>query len=80
MLSGEKTAGVGMTTVEIDNILATPELQELVEAAEQTGSLRYADLAEEIEVLRLDALEVDAPDVGAPAIAAATPAATACPP
>src|SRR6266568_2941536 len=49
-----------MTTVEIDNILATPELQELVEAAEQTGSLRYADLAEAIEVLRLDALEVDA--------------------
>src|SRR5438105_6989050 len=49
-----------MTTVEIDNILATPELQELVEAAEQTGSLRYAELAEAIEVLRLDALEVDA--------------------
>jgi len=49
-----------MTTVEIDNILATPELQELVEAAEQTGSLRYADLAEAIEVLRLDVLEVDA--------------------
>src|SRR5438552_18575252 len=49
-----------MTTVEIDNVLATPELQELVEAAEQTGSLRYAELAEAIEVLRLDALEVDA--------------------
>src|SRR5438874_1555560 len=49
-----------MTTVEIDNVLATPELQELVEAAEQTGSLRYAELAEAMEVLRLDALEVDA--------------------
>src|ERR1043166_2799777 len=49
-----------MTTVEIDNVLATPELQELVEGAEQTGSLRYAELAEAIEVLRLDALEVDA--------------------
>ena len=60
MLSGEKTAAVGMTTVEIDNVLATPELQELVEGAEQTGSLRYAELAEAIEVLRLDALEVDA--------------------
>jgi len=60
MLSGEKTAAVGMTTVEIDNVLATPELQELVEAAEQTGSLRYSELAEAIEVLRLDALEVDA--------------------
>jgi RNA polymerase primary sigma factor len=57
---GEKTAEVGMTTVEIDNVLATPELQELVETAEQTGSLRYAELAETIEVLRLDALEVDA--------------------
>jgi RNA polymerase primary sigma factor len=60
MLSGEKTAAVGMTTVEIDNVLATPELQELVESAEQTGSLRYSELAEIIEVLRLDALEVDA--------------------
>jgi RNA polymerase primary sigma factor len=60
MLSGEKTAAVGMTTVEIDNVLATPELQELVEAAEERGSLRYADLSEVIEVLRLDALETDA--------------------
>jgi RNA polymerase primary sigma factor len=60
MLSGEKTAAVGMTTVEIDNVLATPELQELVETAEQTGSLRYAELAEAIETLHLDALEVDA--------------------
>src|ERR671937_843663 len=60
MLSGEKTASVGMTTVEIDNVLATPELQELVETAEQTGSLRYAELAEAIELLRLDALEIDA--------------------
>src|SRR5437867_7919927 len=49
-----------MTTVEIDNVLATPELQELVEASEQTGSLRYAELAELLELLRLDALEVDA--------------------
>jgi RNA polymerase primary sigma factor len=60
MLSGEKTASVGMTTVEIDNVLATPELQELVEGAEQTGSLRYAELAEAIELLRLDPLEIDA--------------------
>src|SRR5919201_987153 len=60
MLSGEKTAVVGMATVEIDNVLATPELLELVEAAEQTGSLRYAELAEAIELLRLDALEIDA--------------------
>ena len=60
MLAGEKTASVGMTAVEIDNILATPELHELVESAEQTGSLRYADLAEVLEVLRLDPLETDA--------------------
>ncbi|MGZ6729582.1 MAG: sigma-70 factor domain-containing protein, partial [Gaiellaceae bacterium] len=49
-----------MTTVEIDNVLATPELQELVESAEQTGSLRHADLVEVLEVLRLDPLETDA--------------------
>src|ERR1051325_3331357 len=60
MSSGEMTAEVGMTTVEIDNVRATPELQELVEASEQTGSLRYTELAEVIEVLRLDPLEVDA--------------------
>ena len=62
MLAGEKTGAVGMTTVEIDNdnILATPELQELVETAEQTGSLRYAELTEAIELLRLEPLEVDA--------------------
>jgi RNA polymerase primary sigma factor len=60
VLAGEKTPEVGMTAVEIDNILATPELHELVESAEQTGSLRYADLAEVLEVLRLDPLETDA--------------------
>src|SRR3954453_7148524 len=60
MLDGERTASVGMTAVEIDNVLATPELHELVEAAEQTGSLRYADLAEVLELLRLDPLETDA--------------------
>src|SRR5436190_15679713 len=49
-----------MATVEIDNVLATPELLELVEAAEQTGSLRYAEFAELVEVLRLEPLEVDA--------------------
>src|SRR3954453_15497253 len=60
MLDGERTASVGMTAVEIDNVLATPELHELVEAAEQTGSLRYADLVEVLELLRLDPLETDA--------------------
>jgi len=55
---GEKTVEVGMT-VQIDNVLAAPELQELVEAAEQTGSLRYAHLVEALEPLRLDPLETD---------------------
>jgi RNA polymerase primary sigma factor len=49
-----------MTTVEIENVLATPELHELFESAEQTGSLRYADLVEVLEPLRLDPLETDA--------------------
>ena len=49
-----------MTAVEIENVLATPELHELFESAEQTGSLRYADLVEVLEPLRLDPLETDA--------------------
>ncbi len=60
MLGGEKTAPVGVATVEIDTVLAAPELQELVEAAEQTGSMRDAELTEALEPLRLDALETDA--------------------
>ncbi|HET7555029.1 MAG TPA: sigma-70 family RNA polymerase sigma factor [Gaiellaceae bacterium] len=49
-----------MTAVEIENVLATPELHELVEQAEQTGSLRYGDLNEVLEPLHLDPLETDA--------------------
>src|SRR5262245_31903332 len=49
-----------MTTVEIDNVLGAPELHELFEQAEQTGSLRYADLIEILEPLHLDPLETDA--------------------
>ena len=60
MLGGERTASVGMTAVEIENVLATPELHELVETAEQTGSLRYAELHEVLEPLQLDPLETDA--------------------
>jgi RNA polymerase primary sigma factor len=60
MLGGDKTAPVGVATVEIDTVLAAPELQELVEAAEQTGSMRDAELTEALEPLRLDALETDA--------------------
>jgi RNA polymerase primary sigma factor len=49
-----------MTAVEIENVLATPELHELFEQAEQTGSMRYRDLNEVLEPLRLDPLETDA--------------------
>src|SRR5215210_5952433 len=49
-----------MTAVEIETVLATPELHELFEQAEQTGSLRYADLVEVLEPLHLDPLETDA--------------------
>jgi hypothetical protein len=51
---------VRMTAVEIENVLATAELHELFEQAEQTGSLRYADLLEMLEPLQLDPLETDA--------------------
>ncbi|HUK95254.1 MAG TPA: sigma-70 family RNA polymerase sigma factor [Gaiellaceae bacterium] len=56
----EKTAPVGVAAVEVESVLATPEIHELVEAAEQTGSMRHAELAEALEPLRLDALELDA--------------------
>ena len=49
-----------MTAVEIENVLATPELHDLFEQAEQHGSLRYADLIEVLEPLHLDPLETDA--------------------
>jgi RNA polymerase primary sigma factor len=57
-VNGEKTLEVGMT-VQMDNVLAAPELLELFEAAEQTGSLRHAHLVEVLEPLRLDLLETD---------------------
>ena len=49
-----------MTAVEIETVLAAPELRELFEQAEQTGSLPYADLIEILEPLHLDPLETDA--------------------
>jgi RNA polymerase primary sigma factor len=49
-----------MTAVEIENVLATPELHDLFEQAEQHGSLRYAELIEVLEPLNLDPLETDA--------------------
>ncbi len=49
-----------MTAVEIETVLASPELHELFEQAEQTGQMRYADLNEVLEPLHLDPLETDA--------------------
>jgi len=49
-----------MTAVEIETVLAAPELRELFEQAEQTGSLPYVDLIEILEPLNLDPLETDA--------------------
>ncbi len=50
-------------TVEIDQLLLGDELREvreLLDAAEQSGSLRQSDLNELLEPLQLDALEADA--------------------
>src|SRR4029079_10376824 len=49
-----------MTAVEIENVLATPELHDLFEQAETPGSFRYAALIEVLEPLHLDPLETDA--------------------
>ena len=48
-----------MTAVEIENVLATPELHELFEQAEQTGSLRYQELNEVLEPLQLDPVDLE---------------------
>ena len=49
-----------MTTVDIDHLLRNDELQQQLDAAEQTGSLKAADLTEILEAHELDALEQDA--------------------
>src|SRR4029078_2887692 len=49
-----------MTAGEVEMVLATPELHDLFEQAEQHGSLRYADLIEVLEPLHLDPLETAA--------------------
>ena len=49
-----------MTTVDIEHLLANDELQQLLESAEQSGSLKAVELAEVVETLELDALEQDA--------------------
>ena len=49
-----------MTTVDIEHLLRNDDLLQLLETAEQAGSLKAAELAEVIETLELDALEQDA--------------------
>ena len=49
-----------MTTVDIEHLLLNDELQQLLEAAEQAGSLKATELADLVETLELDALELDA--------------------
>jgi len=49
-----------MTTVDIEHLLRNDELLQLLDAAEQGGSLKAAELAEVVETHELDALEQDA--------------------
>src|SRR5688572_29308728 len=49
-----------MTTVDIEHLLPNDELQQLLEAAEQAGSLKAGEIADVVETLELDALEQDA--------------------
>src|SRR5919204_1020701 len=49
-----------MTVELLEQLLTNPELQQLLEAAEQPGSVRQPDLLETLEPLELDALETDA--------------------
>ena len=49
-----------MTTVDIDHLLRNDELLQLLDAAEQAGSLKATELAEVVETHELDALEQDA--------------------
>jgi RNA polymerase primary sigma factor len=49
-----------MTTVDIDQLLRNDEILQLLDTAEQTGSLRAAELNEIVETHELDALEQDA--------------------
>jgi len=49
-----------MTTVDIEHLLRNDDLQQLLDASEQSGSLRAAELTEILETHELDALELDA--------------------
>ena len=49
-----------MTTVDIDHLLRNDELLQLLDAAEQAGSLKATEVADVVETHELDALEQDA--------------------
>jgi RNA polymerase primary sigma factor len=49
-----------MTTVDIDHLLRNDELLQLLDGAEQAGSLKSTEVADVIETHELDALEQDA--------------------
>jgi RNA polymerase primary sigma factor len=50
----------GMTTVDIDHVLQQDDVRHVLDAAEQTGSLRAAELSELVLAHELDAFEQDA--------------------
>ena len=60
MVAGRGIENAPMTTVDIDHLLRNDELQQLLDAAEQLGSLKATDLGEIVEAHELDALEQDA--------------------
>jgi RNA polymerase primary sigma factor len=49
-----------MTTAEIESVLGSEDLRNLLEVAEQVGAVRQAELAEVLEPLELDELEREA--------------------
>ncbi len=49
-----------MTTLDIDHLLENEEIRQLLDAAEQAGSLRATEIAEIVEAHDLDPLEQDA--------------------
>ena len=50
----------GMTTAEIESVLGSEDLRNLLEVAEQSGAVKHAELAEVLEPLELDELEREA--------------------
>ena len=54
------TTTSAMTTVEIESVLGSEDLRLLLEAAEQSGTVRQAELTEVLEPLELNELELEA--------------------